>query len=314
MNKSWPLCAAWLFCIASAVQAAYPDKPIHYVIPFPPGTDPDKAARLQQAHFQKKVGQRLIITTLPGAAGTIGWHIASKSKGDGYTLVSTSLPDVVTQPLQGKGRYKADDLQPVFIDHYAPDVLVVHASGPYKSYSDWLKAAKAGAGKFSVGTIADNGAGQLACERLTEGAGIELSCTASRNSADLAKALSAGSLLAAVTDLPTAMTVKSGMRILAIAMDRRHDAYPDVPTFKELGITWVDGTYRAIAVPASTPQAMQKMISGWFTQINSDAGYQKAMAAAGFVISPIPLEKIPSFMADKSKDYKTLSRNLGLSK
>jgi tripartite-type tricarboxylate transporter receptor subunit TctC len=101
---------------------------------------------------------------------------------------------------------------------------------------------------------------------------------------------------------------------LAIATEKRHPQFPDVPTFKELGIDWVDGAYRGIAVPKSTPPDLRKKVSDIFAEINRDPDFQKRMADGGFELVDVPLEKMSAFMAERSKIYNETAKRMGLIK
>jgi tripartite-type tricarboxylate transporter receptor subunit TctC len=314
MKTPFLLFSALLLTAIIPSHAAFPDKPVHYIVPFAPGTESDTAARLQQAAFQKRTGQRLVIQSFPGAAGAMGWDLINKAKGDGYTLISTSLPDIYTQPLEGKVKYKTDDLQQVYIYHYSPDVLVVDAVSPYKNYADLTKAAKDKSGGITVTSINNNAASALACGRLNNAAGVKLSCTTSKSHGEAMKSLSGANVTAVLTSAAQALAQKGKVHILAIATDKRHPAFPNTPTFKELGVDWVDGTYRGLAVPAATPPEVRKQLSGLLAEVNKDADYRQKMALAGFEVVDIPVDGVSAFMADKAKVYGKLAKDVGMGK
>jgi tripartite-type tricarboxylate transporter receptor subunit TctC len=100
--------------------------------------------------------------------------------------------------------------------------------------------------------------------------------------------------------------------MLAIATEKRHPAFPDTPTFKELGIDWVDGAYRGVAVPKSTPPDLRKKISDIFAEINKDPDFRKRMADGGFEIIDVPVDKVPAFMAERTKVYTEVAKRMGL--
>ena len=86
---------------SGAAFAAYPDKPVKYIIPFAPGGESDIAGRFQQLVFRKKFNQELIIESKPGAGGALAWSQTNTYPGDGYTWMSTNLPHLVLQPMEG---------------------------------------------------------------------------------------------------------------------------------------------------------------------------------------------------------------------
>ena len=109
-----------------------------------------------------------------------------------------------------------------------------------------------------------------------------------------------------------AIQQKGKMRMLAIATEKRSPQFPDVPTFKELGINWVDGAYRGIAVPKSTPPEVRKMVSDMMDGINKDPDLRKRMTEGGFEVTDISLEQIPAFVKERSLEYLNAAKGLGM--
>src|SRR5436190_21071265 len=95
---------------ALPARAAYPDKPVRYIIAFAPGGESDIAARLQQEVWRRKWAQELVIETKAGAGGALAWSGLNQFPGDGYTIMGTNLPHIVLQPLEGNVQYKTDDI------------------------------------------------------------------------------------------------------------------------------------------------------------------------------------------------------------
>jgi tripartite-type tricarboxylate transporter receptor subunit TctC len=104
------------------------------------------------------------------------------------------------------------------------------------------------------------------------------------------------------------------MRMLAVATDKRLPQFPDVPTFRELGMNWVDGAYRGIGVPKSTPPAVRKQVSDMMDAINKDPDLRRRMTEGGFEVTDIALEAIPAFMTERTRDYLDSAKSLGLVK
>ena len=97
-------------------------------------------------------------------------------------------------------------------------------------------------------------------------------------------------------------------------MDKRHPLLPDVPTFRELGFDWVDGAYRGIGVPKSTPPELRKRISDMFDALNRDPEMRKLAADSGFELIEVGLDRMPAFFAARQKEYTELGRRMGLGK
>ena len=304
---------AW-FCGAAAAQSTYPDKPVRYILPFAPGGESDIGARLQGAVYKKKFGQDLIIESKPGAGGALAWAQTNTFPGDGYTLMSTNLPHLVLQPLEGIVQYKTEDIANVYFYHYTPDAIVVRSESPFKSYKDLIAAAKAKPGTVSIAGSGTNSANHMATERWNTAAGIKTNYVPYKGTGDLVASMLGGHVDMAMSYVTLAISQKTTTRMLAIATEKRHPQFPDVPTFKELGIDWVDGAYRGIALPKSATPEMRKRVSDMFSEINRDPEFRQRMADGGFELTDITYDKMPAFMAERTKVYTEVARRMGLVK
>jgi tripartite-type tricarboxylate transporter receptor subunit TctC len=299
---------------AGPAAAAYPEKPVQYIIPFNAGGESDVAARLQAPLFKAKFGQDMIVINKPGAGGALAWSQLNGYAGDGYTIMGTNVPHIILQPLEPSTPYKTDDITPIYFFHFTPDAIVVPASSPHKTYADLLKAARDNPGKVTFAGSAHFSANHMAHERFKRVAKVNTTYVPFKGTGDLVASLLGGHVTAAMTYLPLAIQQKEKVRLLAVASDKRASMYPDVPTFKEVGLNWSGGAYRGIAVPKSTPAALQKQISDMFLVINKDPEYVKRMTEGGFEQVDIPLERIPSFLAEQVKDSMEDAKAAGLAK
>ncbi len=149
--------------------------------------------------------------------------------------------------------------------------------------------------------------------RLEGAAGIKLNYVPFKGTGDLVASLLGGHVDAAMSYITLALAQKGRTQVLAVATEQRHPAFPDTPTFKELGIDWVDGAYCGVAVPKSTPPELRRRVSDIFAEINKDADFRKRMADGGFEIIDVSLDKMPAFMAERSKVYTEMAKRMGLS-
>jgi tripartite-type tricarboxylate transporter receptor subunit TctC len=242
------------------------------------------------------------------------WTQINQLPGDGANVVGINLPHIVFQPIEGQVQYKTQDIVPVFWFHYTPDILVVPESSPIKSFQDFLQAAKASPGKLSLGGSGLNSANHAAHERLNAAFGVKTIYVPFKGTGDMATSVIGSQVDGAMTYTPFAIANKGRIRPLAVAMDKRHPLKPDVPTFRELGIDWVDGAYRGIGVPKSTPPAERKRLSDMWMALNTDAEMKDLAAKAGFELVNIGLEQMDGFMAEKTKLYTEGATRLGLGK
>jgi tripartite-type tricarboxylate transporter receptor subunit TctC len=300
--------------LALPARAAFPEKPVRYIIPFAPGGESDIAARLQQPYFKKKFGHELIVEPKPGAGGALAWSQLNTLPGDGYTVMGTNLPHIVLQPLEGNVQYKTEDITTFHFFQYTPDAIIVRAESPFKTYQDLVAAARANPGKLNFAGSGTNSANHVAHERLNQLAGIKTQYVAFKGTGDLVSSLIGGHVDGAMSYSPLALTQKGKARMLAVASEKRIEQFPDVPTFRELGMDWVDGAIRGIGVPKSTPEDIRKRLSDMFSEINRDPEFRKQMLELGFELLDITYDKMPAFMEERKKAYLAAAKLLGLAK
>ncbi len=313
--KQW-MAALGLTVLASAALAQpCPDKNVMYWQAFPPGGESDLSARHQQVVLKKKCpAVETIIQYKAGAGGALMWTQMNQLPGDGANVVGINLPHIVFQPIEGQVQYKTQDVLPVFWFHYTPDILVVPEQSPIRSFEDFLKAAKASPGKISLGGSGTNSANHAAHERLNAAFGVKTIYVPFKGTGDMATSVLGAQVDGAMTYTPFAISNKGRVRPLAVAMEKRHPLMPDVPTFRELGVDWVDGAYRGIGVPKSTPPEARKRISDLWRAMNNDPEMKELAAKSGFELINVGLEQMDAFMADKTRLYTEGAARLGLGK
>lgn len=300
--------------IALPARAAYPEKPVHYIIPFAPGGESDIAARFQQLVYRKKYGQELVIDSKPGAGGALAWSQLNGFPGDGYTIMGVNLPHIVLQPMEGNAQYKTDEITCVSFFNYTPDAIVVRMESPLKAYADFVAAAKAKSGGLNMAGSGTNSANHVAHERLNRAAEIKTTYVPFKGTGDLIASLLGGHVDAAMSYNSLALAQKGKVRLLAVATPSRLPAFPDVPTFRELGIDWVDGAYRGICVPKSTPEELRVRISDMIAEINGDAEFRRQMIEQGLELQDITYDKMAAFMDGRKKAYTDVAKLMGLAK
>jgi tripartite-type tricarboxylate transporter receptor subunit TctC len=192
---------------------------------------------------------------------------------------------------------------------------VVNAKSPIRNWNDFLAAAKANPGKLSLAGSGQYSANHAAHERLDAAFGIKTLYVPFKGTGDLATSVIGGQVDGAMTYTPFAIANKDkGVRPIAVAMEKRHPLMPDVPTFKELGVDWVDGAYRGIGVPKSTPAAERKRISDLWRTLNTDPEMKDLAAKSGFELVNVGIEEMDSFMAGKTRLYTEGAARMGLGK
>ena len=300
---------------STAYAQSCPDKNYLYYQAFPPGGESDLSARHQQIVLKKKCPAiDTIIQYKAGAGGALMWGQMNQLPGDGLNVVGVNLPHIVFQPMEGQVQYKTADITPVFWFHYTPDVLVVPEKSAIKSFADFIKAAKATPDKISLGGSGLNSANHAAHERMNAAFGVKTVYIPFKGTGDMSTAVLGAQVDGAMAYTPFAISNKGRVRALAVAMEKRHPLMPDVPTFKELGVDWVDGAYRGIGVPKSTPPEARKRISDQWAALNSDPEMIALAAKSGFELVNIGVDKMDAFMTEKTKLYTESAKRLDFNK
>ena len=292
-----------------------PEKNLLYWQAFPPGGESDLSARHQQVVLKKKCPSfDTIIQYKAGAGGGLMWGQMNQLPGDGLNVVGVNLPHIVFQPLEGQVQYKTQDVVPVFWFHYTPDALLVPESSPYKTFADFVKGAQADPGKISLGGSGLNSANHAAHERLNAVFKIKTNYIPYKGTGEMATAVIGAQIDGAMTYTPFAINNKGRVRALAVAMEKRHPLLPDVPTFKELGVDWVDGAYRGIGVPKSTSPEVKKRLSDLWLALNTDPEMKELAAKNGLELIHIGMDQMDAFMKEKISLYTEGAQRLGMGK
>ena len=306
--------AAAAAAVAGIAVAAYPDKTINYIIAFGPGGESDVSARLQEPFFKSIAGQSVAIQYKAGAGGAAAWSQINSAPGDGYTIIGTNLPHIILQPLQKDVGYKTKELANVYWFHYTPDAIMVTADSPHKTLKDLIAAAKKAPGTITFTGSGTNSANHLAQRRFDKLAGITTTYIPSKGTGESNTALLGKHVAGAWSYTTVGTQLGNKVRCLGVAMEKRHPALPDCPTFKESGFDLVSGAYRGLAVPNTTPKARQKEVSDLIGKINKDPAFRKKMEDQGFAMVDIGLDKMDAFMAEQQKVYEAIAKEMGITK
>ena len=298
----------------AASAQAFPNKPINYILPFNAGGESDISARFQQQVFKKIAGVEVVIQYMAGAGGAQAWAQLNTMPGDGYTLMGINLPHIVLQPMQKDVGYKTDELTPVNYFHYTPDAIFVHKDSPFKTLKDMIDYAKKSPGMLTLSGSGSNSSNNLAQVRDDELAGIKTTYIPFSGTGPAVTAILGKQTVAGFNYAPSGIAHGDKMRILAIASEKRMPAFPDVPTFRELGFDLVGGAYRGLSVPKSTPEDIRQKVSDIISAINAEPSFKAKMEEGGFVLTDIGYKAMPAFMAAKKKEYGALADKLGIKK
>ena len=243
----------------ASAQDAFPSKPVTIVVPYPPGGQADLAARPLAHSLQQVLKQPFVVLNRPGAAGAVGNRAVASATPDGYTILVT-LVSITTIPEVEKmfGRpvsYTMDQFAPLALLVADPPVLVVNAQQPWKSVKELIDDAKKHPDDIVYSHSGLYGPSHLPMEMLLHEAGAKMRGLPAVGGGPTMQLVLGGS--AAMWASPPAMAVPqvaaNKMRPLASFGAKRHPAFPDVPTLKELGYNTEFYVWAGAFAPAGTP-------------------------------------------------------------
>jgi tripartite-type tricarboxylate transporter receptor subunit TctC len=251
--------AAFLFLGISLAATAqdWPNKPVKFVSPYPPGGSVDPLARMFALKLGESLKQNFIVENRTGASGVIGTEYVAKSAPDGYTFVFIFDTHAVHQALNPKIPFDpVKDFAPVMIVGTAPMAITTGAAKPYKDFKDVIAAAKAKPDTVTLGNVGNGSLAHLTTIVLNQTAGVKFVPVAFAGGGPLSQNVMGGHVeLAMASTAAQAGHVRGGkMRALVLTGDKRSHTMPDVPTLKELGIDVVAHAWWGILAPAGTPK------------------------------------------------------------
>ncbi len=242
---------------AALAQSNWPEQPIHFIVPYPPGGGTDVIARIVQERFQRELGQPIVIDNRGGAAGSLGTDLAAKSAPDGYTVLFTLSSHTINPAFYPKLPFDTvKDFRPVGLVASLPQILVANLDFPPNNIAELTALAKAKPGALSFASVGNGSPGQLAGELYKLRTGTQLTHVPYRGGGPAMNDLMGGQVPLLWVSIPAAAQfVKAGkVKALAVSTTKRSAAFPDVPTMQEAGVPDfnVDSWY-AMFVPAKTP-------------------------------------------------------------
>ena len=264
---------AGLLAIASTVhaQAAWPDRPVRVIVPFPASGATDLVARVVAQRVAADLGQQMVIDNKPGAGGTIGTAEAAKAPADGYTLLlTTSSTHAISPHLMPRLAYDArKDFTPVAHLADAPSVLLVTNSLPVKSVAELIAYGKAHPGQLNYATSGNGTIVHLNTAAFSAQAGVEMMHVPYKGTALAIPDLIAGQTHVLFDSLPTGMPhAKNGkLRALAVTSEKRSALAPELPTMAESGLPGYSSvTWFGLYLPAGAPPALVTRIHAAFAK------------------------------------------------
>ena len=256
---SLPIAVPLAIAQTSSAKDNYPNKPIRFIVTYPPGGGNDIIARLIAQKLSESMGQPVQVDNRAGAGGTIGTAAAAKSPADGYTIVLVSPPFVMAPSLYPNLPYDTiKDLTPVTVIGAVPNVLVAHPSVPAKSVAELIAYARAKPMALSAATLGSATTQHLAAAMFNSMSKTDILLVPYKGSAPGMNDLLGGQVQMMFNAMPSTLAhIKSGqLRALGVTSLKRSPLAPDVPTVAETLPGFEISTWYGVLAPAGTPEAI----------------------------------------------------------
>jgi len=278
-----------LLAVSAAAQS-YPAHPVRIVIPLSPGGTTDVPGRMVAQKLSEVLGQQFFVENKAGAGGLIGSDFVAKSKPDGYTLLLTASPFVISPHVYKNMPYNAlTDFAPVVRIATGPYVLVVHASLGVKSVKELIALAKKQPGKIDFASSGNGGAQHLVTELFMYMAGIKLNHVPYKGSGPAQQDLMSGIVKVSFVGTPIAIPhMKAGrLNALGVSTAKRSPEMPDVPTIAEAGVPGYEATvWIGMLAPAGTPSEIVARLNGEIGNLVRTDEMRKLLTPTGMEPDP----------------------------
>ncbi len=302
------LCAT-VVSLAGPVQAqTWPDKPVRLVLPYPPGGNVDGAARVISEQLQQMFKQPFLVDNKPGAGGMIAGEFVAKSAPDGYTFFMGANGPILFSPLIFK-RNAYDwkkDFAAVSSVSFTPLVLQVHPSVPYKTFAEFVDAAKKNPGRINMASPGAGTTNHLVSEYLQSATGASWTTVHYKGNAPATTDLLGGQVQFNFDQLSVAgpFIAQGRTRALAVTSAKRLPQMPDVPTLQEVGFKdFTAETFTGIMAPAATPKDIVQKLSAAVQKILAEKAVQDKFETLGSEARGMSPEQFTQFLTKEDNQW-----------
>jgi len=306
--------AALLWSLQGAAQS-WPAKPVRIVVPLGAGGFADVPARLLAPHLAAQLGGTFFVENRPGAGSTIGADHVAKAEPDGYTLLFTATPHVISAHLYKTLGYDAlKSFVPVALIASGPYVLVVHPDLKANSVQELIATAKAQPGKIDYASSGNGSAQHLVTALFAANAGIELNHIPYKGSGQALQDLLGGRVRVSMAGVPNVLNhVRAGkLRALGVTTPQRWPDMPEVPTIAEAGVPGYEATlWLCMLAPAGTPEPIVARLSTAIGKALGDAEMLKQLRSAGISPSYLAPAEFGAFMRTEYDKWGKVVKDTG---
>jgi len=311
------IAAIGLAIAGTAAQAqSWPEKPIHIVVAFTPGSATDVIGRAVSNELSAKLGQPVIIENKPGAGGTIAAGLVAKAAPDGYTLLLNSSGHTVSPWIYDKLTYDtAKDLMGVSLIARQPNIMVVSPDKGWKSVGDLVKQAKAQPGKISFASAGVGSATHMNGEKFKAAAGIDVLHVPYKGTPEALNDVMGGRVEYFFSPVVAALSLVRDKRVVALANGSpvRSSVLPDVPTTEEAGYKGSGYDYWAgLLAPAGTPPAVIDKLNKALVAALAQPEVKERLGKIGADPAPTTPKEFDELVARELKENGALIKAAGI--
>jgi tripartite-type tricarboxylate transporter receptor subunit TctC len=302
--------------VSTGHAQTYPDKPVHVIVPFTPGSATDVVARTVAQALSTRMGEVFVVENRPGAGGMIGAGIVAKSTPDGYTLLVNSSGHTVNPSIFPSITYDtAKDFVGVSMLAQQPNILIAAPSKGWKTAGDLVKAAKAEPGKLTYASAGAGSATHMNAEKYRASAGIDAVHIPYKGTPEALSDTMNGRVDYFFAPVVAALPMVRDNRVTALAVGspRRASVLPDVPTTEEAGYPgsaynfWI-----GMLAPAGTPPAIVERLNKEVTAALASPEVKDRLAALGADAAPMAVVDFDKLIAQELKENAALVKQAGI--
>jgi len=296
-----------------AASAAYPDRPIKLIVPWPAGGDTDNIFRPLAPLMQKHIGQTVVIANVAGASGTKGAKEAKEAPADGYTIYA--VHDYIHSPYYtGVADVTYTDFEPICLISSTASVLTASPKTPWSDWKSLLADAKARPGQISVGATLGS-TSHFFPALVEKAAGIKFKYVSYEGLAPRMNAILGGHIDLTDANMTQKGKVEAGQRkFIAIATEKRNPEIPNVPTLKELGVNVVYDVNRGLMVPKGTPAEVIARLESSCAAAAKEPAFADSMKKQATDVRYMDRKTYAEWLRQNDELNRTLAKDLGLLK
>jgi tripartite-type tricarboxylate transporter receptor subunit TctC len=303
--------------LAQSVAEGYPSKPIHVIVPFPPGGTTEAMTRIIGDEMAKAWGQPVVIEMKPGASGNIGTLLAARAPADGYTLALGTQGTHGTNPILFKDTAfdPFKDFEPLAMLAAAPLLLVVNTNTPVKSVKELVSYIRQQPEGMAFASTSIGGGAHLAGEMFRKSTGLKLVHVPYKGSGPAKTDLMGGHVGMMFDNIASSLPAAQAgqLRALATTGEQRSAAAPDLPTMHEAGIDGVViDTWYALYAPAGTPKEIVRKLNAEIVRVLQSPAVAKRFAALGLDVVGGTPEALAARMRSDVKRYAQVIKDAGI--